>query len=37
MLYNLCMEEIKYLFADFIDRFNRAKPPAKKHMIKEGK
>jgi len=31
------MEEIKYLLADFIDRFNGAKPPAKKHMIKEGK
>jgi hypothetical protein len=31
------MEEIKYLLADFIDRFNLAKPPSKKQMIKEGK
>jgi hypothetical protein len=31
------MEEIKYLLADFIDRFNAAEPPAKKQMIKEGK
>jgi hypothetical protein len=31
------MEEIKYLFADFIDRFNVTEPPAKKQMIKEGR
>ncbi len=33
-LYNLYMEEIKYLLADFIDRFNAAEPAAKKQMIK---
>ena len=37
MLYNLYMEEIKYLPADFIDWFNAEKPPAKKQMIKQGK
>jgi hypothetical protein len=37
MLYNLNMEEIKYLLADFIEWFNAAKPPAKRQMIKEGK
>ena len=37
LLYNLYMEEIKYLLMDFIDRFNAAEPPAKKQMIKEGK
>ena len=37
MLYNLYMEELKSLFADFIDRFNVTEPPAKKQMIKEVK
>jgi hypothetical protein len=37
MLYNLYMEELEYLFADFIERFNVAEPPAKKQMIKKGK
>jgi len=31
------MEEIKYLPADFIDRFNAVEPPAKKQVINEGK
>jgi len=37
VLYNLYMEEIKYLLADFIDCFNAVKLPAKKQMIQEGK
>jgi len=37
LLYNLYMEEIKYLLTDFVDRFNAAEPPAKKQMINEGK
>jgi hypothetical protein len=37
LLYNLCMEEIKYLLAGFIHRFNATEPPAKKEMIKVGK
>jgi hypothetical protein len=37
MLYNLYMEEIKYLLMDFIHRFYAAEPPTKKQMIKEGK
>lgn len=37
MLYNLYMEEIKYLLVDFIDRFKAAEPPTKKQMIKEEK
>jgi hypothetical protein len=31
------MREIKYLLADFADRFNGAEPPARKQVIKEGK
>jgi hypothetical protein len=31
------MEEIKYLLAGFIHRFNVAEPPAKKQMIRVGK
>jgi hypothetical protein len=37
ILYNVSMEEVKYLLADFIDRFNVVKPPAKNQVIKEGK
>jgi hypothetical protein len=31
------MDEIKYLFTDFIDRFNAVEPPAKKQVIEGGK
>jgi hypothetical protein len=31
------MEEIKYLLAGFVHRFNATEPPAKKEMIKVGK
>ncbi len=37
MLYNLYMEEIKYLLAGFIHRFNALEHPAKKEIIKVGK